>query len=79
MAKAAGITAVPYDGYLKYWKPSERFIHARQANVGKHLKDSVLAPARGFVGAGAGAGAGEVGEGDGGPAGLRLRHRPHGE
>ncbi len=77
MAKAAGITAVPYDGYLKYWKPSERFIHARQANVGKHLKDSVLAPARGFVGAGAGAG--EVGEGDGGPAGLRLRHRPHGE
>ncbi len=26
VAHSAGIKAVPYDGYLKYWKPSERFI-----------------------------------------------------
>jgi glycerol-3-phosphate O-acyltransferase 3/4 len=34
VAKCAGMTAVPYDGYLKYWKPSEKFIQVRGCGRG---------------------------------------------
>jgi hypothetical protein len=29
IAKRAGLEAVQWDGYLKYWKPSDRFIQVR--------------------------------------------------
>lgn len=37
IAKRAGLEAVEWDGYMKYWKPSEKFIQTRQAAIAKHL------------------------------------------
>lgn len=33
IARRAGIEAVEWDGYLKYWKPSERFIQVQPCCV----------------------------------------------
>ena len=37
IAARAGIKAVPWDGYMKYWKPSKRFIEKQQEIVAQQL------------------------------------------
>lgn len=37
IARRAGLEAVDWDGYMKYWKPSDRFIQSRQEAIGKEL------------------------------------------
>lgn len=41
IAKRAGIKAMDWDGYMKYWKPSERFLKARQKTVADDIKLSM--------------------------------------
>lgn len=40
IARRAGLKAVDWDGYMKYWKPSDRFIKARQASCAEYLISS---------------------------------------
>ena len=37
IAARAGIKAVDWDGYMKYWKPSEKFLHDRKKLVGDSI------------------------------------------
>jgi len=38
IAEKANLINVNWDGYMKYWKPSERYLHARQASMAKTLR-----------------------------------------
>jgi hypothetical protein len=41
IAARAGLTAVDWDGYMKYWKPSRRFMAARQQQVAEDVKEAL--------------------------------------
>ena len=50
-ARRAGLKPVDWDGYMKYWKPSERFIKARQVQVANQLRElyDIPCPPEGFL------------------------------
>lgn len=45
IAGRAGLKAVAWDGYMKYWRPSQRFIEERQHHVAEALCSSLRMPA----------------------------------
>ena len=59
IARRAGLKPVDWDGYMKYWKPSERFYAARRQQVSRALlKAHDMAPEEWGVSAGDTGGAG---------------------
>jgi len=41
IAARAGLKAVDWDGYMKYWRPSEKFISKRQKSLATELVQSL--------------------------------------
>jgi hypothetical protein len=37
IATRAGLKAVDWDGYIKYWRPSDKFLQARQATLAEEI------------------------------------------
>ena len=41
IAARAGLKAVDWDGYIKYWRPSDKFLQARQATLAEEVVGSM--------------------------------------
>jgi glycerol-3-phosphate O-acyltransferase 3/4 len=44
IAARAGLKPVSWDGYMKYWRPSQRFIEERQRSVAEQLCEALSLP-----------------------------------